>query len=261
MSCLALAIVVALMLGCRKESPVVRADDPKPVDASVDVRDVAPEVVDTLVEPVPPPTHTALRTRFTTIALKQADHGIDGTLELWRDKRIDDKVVTAQWYHRFEDVTPKGFEKPAPAQLLRDDGGKVLALVELGSPLVKLEPIRLGDEPVPHFEVSIDTYHGAHHWDGTTHRFGRVEAGHLKWLECAACTDSALAGQHWFDPRPSGGNDLLWYRHDVATQTTLLARTQVVAGTCRATRKTVPGWLGDYGSPPAPKTHDFPPRL
>lgn len=262
------SLVIALVVvGCRNEAPTVRADVPAPLahvakdltEAKGQLANLLPEVV---IEAAPPPTHTVSRARFSAVELNKADHGIDGSFELWRDKRLDDATVAANWFHAFADAPPTGFEGLFTAQLiLRDEHGGIVESLDLENPLAKLESIRLGDDLVPYLEVAIDTYHGASRWGGTTHRFARVEAGHTKWLECARSYHFAMAGMFWFDPRPSGGNDIVAYEQDMGASTTTLRRIQVEAGTCRAFSKSVSGWLGDWGGPPPPATADFPPRL
>lgn len=249
-------VFVALLLGCRNEEHTIRADRVH-VDAGPD----AP--ADVVVEDVFPPT--AFRAPFDAIALNVSEHGLDGVLELWRDPRLDDKTLSSNWFDAFEDYPPAGFTDLQSAQLiLRDAHGRIVESFDLERALARLKPIRLGDDRVPYVEVSIDTYDGVGRWGFTTHRFARVEAGHTKWLECATSHDFAHAGTFSFDPRPSGGHDILAWSHDIVTtgpRTTTLQRLQIQAGACNTSATTVRGWLGAHGEPPAPSRSAFPPRF
>lgn len=266
-----LLALAMLSIGCQSEPLAIRSES-LPRDTGVDAgEDVAADVdAGPDAEPLeaaPPPSRTATRARFTTISLTLADHGIDGTFELWRDKRIDDAFVGKEWFGAFE-YSPTGDFVTTPAVtaqlVLRNAHGKIVESLDLEHPLAKLDPVRLGDDVVPYLEVAIDTYAGAGRWGGTTHRFARVEAGRTQWLDCATAYQCALSCRFHYASRPSGGNDLLVWRNDYAGPTftdavTHFHRVRVEAGTCHTSTNVLKGWRGQMGEPPIMIPGDFPP--
>jgi hypothetical protein len=267
-------VLVGIALGCRREPLAIQAELPAPdvalSDTNIDAVTDAPTDAETDTEVAPIPTRTATRTRFSTHALTMAEHGIDGTFELWRDSRLDDKRVDEEWFggsFSRGEVVP-GFEASpaASAQLvLRDARRLIVESLDLQLPVAKMTPVRFGDDVVPYFEVAIDTYAGAGRWGGTTHKFVRVEGGRSRWLDCAETYRCALGCRFHFDPRPGGGVDILewrhWYANDAMTPITNLSRIEVKGGACDRKTRTVKGWLGEEGSGTAiviPK--DFPER-
>lgn len=264
-------VLAAFAVGCHAEPLSIRSDElpadtgrDSAEDALSDVDD-APDVAP--FEAAPPPSKTATRARFTTIPLTLADHGIDGTFELWRDKRIDDAFVTKEWFSAFE-YGPTGDFVTTPAVtaqlVLRNVHGKIVESLDLEHPLAKLEPVRLGDDLVPYLEVAIDTYAGISRWGGTTHRFARVEGGRTRWLECATTYQCALSCRFHYASRPSGGNDLLVWRNDYVAPAftdavTYFHRVRVEAGSCRTSTNVLRGWRGQMGEPPIMIPGDFPP--
>lgn len=266
-------VAAALVSACQRNATAILAEERVADAAVVDTKPDAPEAIDSgpQLDVAPIPARTAIRTRFATHTLTMAEHGIDGTFELWRDSRLDDDRVDKEWFGAtFErgDVVP-GFEStpPVSAQLvLRDARRVIVESLDLEKPLAKMTPVNLGDESVPHLEIAVDTYIGMGRWGGTTHKFVRVEGGHSKWLGCAETYRCALGCRFHFDPRPGGGVDILewrhWYLDDTAmTAVTHLSRIEVSGGACNRKTKTVKDWLGEWGSGTAINIpRDFPPH-
>ncbi|MFI5298405.1 MAG: hypothetical protein ACHREM_09925, partial [Polyangiales bacterium] len=207
----------------------------------------------------------AVRARFASIALNKADHGIEGTFELWRDDRIDDAQVADLWFTGAfnHDEAPHTFNerRPLTAQLvLRERMGRVVESLDLELPLARVRELRLGDEAVPYIQVDIDTFGGMGRWGATTTRFVRVEGGHSKWLPCSV-VQCSLSCRWGIDARPSGGHDLLTALQSMAAtaDSTVFERIEIVGGRCVTSTRSVPGWGGDIVvSWPAPSA--FPPR-
>jgi hypothetical protein len=202
----------------------------------------------------PIPSHTARRARFATEVLTASAHGIDGTFELWRDRRLDDARVAKEWFGFAFTQTPPppGFETdpPASAQLiLRDARHRIVESLDLELPVAKMTPVRLGDDATPYLEVALDTFGGMGRWGGTTHRFVRVEGGRSRWLDCAETYRCSLSCNFHYDKRPSGGFDLLVWRHeheaDFIKQVTHFTRREIVGGACKDTVRSEPGWVGE----------------
>jgi len=72
--------------------------------------------VDSSVTPAAP---RAPLKHFVAHALTMSAHGIDGTIELWRDARIDDAFVKKNWFGlTFEYGLPEPFKTVPPANAL-----------------------------------------------------------------------------------------------------------------------------------------------
>ncbi|MGZ5971538.1 MAG: hypothetical protein ACXWP4_27900, partial [Polyangiales bacterium] len=81
--------------------------------------------------------------------------------------------------------------------------------------------------------------------------------GHSIWLPCEAYS-CAIGCAFAFDPRPSGGNDLLVARHEFDGATTSYTRIQIAGGKCNSAKRVVKGWVGEPVTLPAAAS--FPPR-
>ncbi|MFI5300070.1 MAG: hypothetical protein ACHREM_18440, partial [Polyangiales bacterium] len=130
--------LVVVTLGCEHRPPerAIVADIVVDAVAVPDAEDAAQVVtvadaasVDADVGTVDARAAVGTRARFATIALTKADHGIDGSFELWRDDRIDDAQVADLWFTGAfsHDEAPHTFNerRPLTAQLvLRERMGR-----------------------------------------------------------------------------------------------------------------------------------------
>jgi hypothetical protein len=172
--------LLIVLLGCRAETAirpeVIAAGRPKaPVVQAVEVS--SPIVGHYVV-----PKHVARRKAFAVFPLTAGEHGVDGTLELWREERVDDALVEKTWgafsYESFATWSPDRSGWPLSAQVvIKDASGKLVASEDLLEPSAKLALVRAGE---PYFELSIDTATGE---IGTTQRFFRVVEGRARWLK------------------------------------------------------------------------------
>jgi len=123
--------------------------------------------------------------RFQWMPTVPTQDGLAGTLELWRDARLDGEFLAQHWMTGVfgpGHALPEGFsERPPNARLvLRDEAGQILDSVELDEPLATVS------EGAPWHEVATDTFRDlADPWAATTHRFTRVAGGKLHTSPCA----------------------------------------------------------------------------
>jgi len=198
--------------------------------------------------------------RFAVFPLNAAAHGIDGRFELWRDTRIDDAFVKTNWSAlTFHEGMPPAFATVPPAKALIavvHSDGRLADSMLLPVPLATIEEVRLGDDPTPYVMVSIDTFDNGGAWDGTAHGFAKIVGGVMQWPHCAEVHRGMRVGFQ-FDPRPSGGNDILsyWISTDNWTE---LKRIQVDGTKCRAASRKVTGMRCETS--PCAKPAEYPPR-
>jgi hypothetical protein len=270
--------VVAVTVACRQVPPNADAGAQLSQDSSTS-RFVEPTGLEPGDAAAPPkaedlgcnssPSVAGARKRMAGIPLSRVEHGIQGCLELWRDRRIVSDVVQRYWSAAaFVDANapPEFGARPiASAQLvLRDAEGKIRESLDFGLALVTLETRRLGDDPAAYGEVTLDTHRGSSRWGGSTTRFVRVEGGHARWLSCEAFRCS-LGCDFSFDARPSGGFDVLTVMQASGRDTVPireLERITVVGGRCMRAKTVVPGW-GESGLARVriPPVEAFPPPL
>lgn len=270
---LVMVVPFVAAVACRENPVSIRAEAPVvTVDAMADEgADVVDDVATDAWDGGPIPSHTARRARFATEALTVATHGIDGTFELWRDRRLDDARVAKEWFGFAFARTPPPpdfeTEPAASAQLiLRDAHRRIIESLDLELPVAMMTAVRLGDDVTPYLEIAIDTFSGAGRWGGTTHRFVRVEGGRSRWLDCAETYRCSMSCNFHYDKRPSGGFDLLVWRHehepDFIKTVTNFTRREIVGVACKDVVRSEPGWVGEDpktailipGSFPPPRT-------
>jgi len=224
-------IALAALAACGREPPI-RADlGARPI-ASVETRE-APTTQE------PPPDQR----RFEWMPTMPEQDGLVGTLELWRDARLDQAWLEHNWKTGTFGAgrpLPEGFSlRPRNARLvLRDEAGKILDTMEVDEPVATLSA------SAPWHEVATDTYHDPFDpWAATTHRFVRVEAGHLHTSPCATVYQCKKRCGFWLEDA-GGGLSLRVYRdfYDAADERiTHLDRIRV-DDTCKTTSKTRKGW-------------------
>jgi hypothetical protein len=174
---------------------------------------------------------------------------------LWRDSRLTDTYVKANWplCEREVDDIPN---KYLSAQLiLRNADGKILQSRDFGrefedNGMATMNTLTLGDPPTQTIEVSRDTYRCAGRWGGSTHMFARIERAQTIWYECAEMYSCALGCGFRTDLR-SGSyvRDLLAWREgydervDAMDPITTFARVTLrPSGKCETKKRSKPNW-------------------